>query len=83
MSNEIPSRDFGKLEATVEQLEDRLEKTVAHFEGRMEKLTNAVENLTTALNQAKGGWRMLAGVASAAAILTTIALKFTGFLKGL
>jgi hypothetical protein len=36
MSNEIPSRDYGKLEATVEQLEDRLDKTVAHFEGRME-----------------------------------------------
>lgn len=83
MTNEIPPRDFGKLEATVEQLEDRLEKTVEHFEGRMEKLTIAVEELTSALNQAKGGWKMLAGVASASAIMTTMILKFMGFIKGL
>lgn len=83
MQDKIPPRDFGKLEATVAQLEERLEKTVTHFEGRIEKLTVAVENLTVALNQAKGGWRMLAGVASAATILTTIALKFSGLLRGL
>jgi hypothetical protein len=83
MTNDIPPRDFGKLEATVEQLEDRLEKTVLHFEGRMEKLTHAVEELTNALNQAKGGWKMLAGVASASAILTAMILKFMGFLKGI
>lgn len=80
--SEIPARDFGKLEATVVQLEERLEKTVTHFEGRMEKLTTAVEGLTEALNQAKGGWKMLAGVAGAAAIITTITLKLMGFLKG-
>lgn len=79
---DIPSRDFGKLEATVEQLEIRLEKTVTHLEGRIEHLTISVDELTRALNKAQGGWVVLATVGGGAAILTTLALKLAGMFKG-
>ena len=80
---DIPSRDFGKLEATVGQLETRLERTVTHLEARIEHLTYSVNELTKALNKAQGGWVVLATVGSGAAIITTIALKLIGMLKGI
>jgi hypothetical protein len=69
--NDIPPRDFGKLEATVEQLEDRVEK-----------LTNAVVELTAALNQTKGGWKLLAALGGLVSFSTVMVLKFVGLLKG-
>jgi tetrahydromethanopterin S-methyltransferase subunit B len=80
--NDIPPRDFGKLEATVEQLENRLESTVKHFESKVGELTTAVQDLTAALNQAKGGWKLLAAMGGLVSFATVVALKFFGFLKG-
>jgi phage shock protein A len=67
----VSERDFGRLEATVEKLEDQVEK-----------LTAAVERLATTVDQAKGGWRVLAAVGAAASVATTFAIKFLGLLKG-
>lgn len=69
--NDIPPRDFGKLEATVEQLE-----------ARVEKLTHAVVELTAALNQTKGGWKLLAALGTLVSFSTVVVLKFFGLLKG-
>lgn len=69
--NDIPPKEFGYLQATVDKLEDRVEK-----------LTTAVETLTATLNQTKGGWKLLAALGSVVSIATVAALKFLGFLKG-
>lgn len=67
----IPPKEFGYLQATVDKLEDRVEK-----------LTEAVETLTATLNQTKGGWRLLAALGSVVSVVTVAALRFLGFLKG-
>lgn len=69
--NDIPPKEFGYLQATVDKLEDRVEK-----------LTTAVETLTATLNQTKGGWKLLAALGSVVSFATVAALKFLGFLKG-
>lgn len=79
--NEIPPRDFGRLEATVEQLESRLESTVKHFETKVGELTGAVQELTEALNQAKGGWKVLVSLGLLVSAATTLLLKLLGFVK--
>lgn len=79
--SEIPSRDFGRLEATVHQLEQRLEKTVLHFEDRITLLTESVDNLTAALNQAKGGWQVIAGVAGVSVAATTLVIKTLAYFR--
>ena len=68
----VSERDFGRLEATVEQLEVQVER-----------LTLAVELLATTVDQAKGGWRILAAVGGAASVATAIVIKFLGLLKGI
>lgn len=79
--HEIPPRDFGRLEATVEQLESRLENTVRHFEDKVGDLTDAVQELTAALNQAKGGWKVMALFGSFISGATVLLLKLFGFLS--
>lgn len=79
--HEIPPRDFGRLEATVAQLESRLENTVKHFEDKVGDLTGAVQDLTAALNQAKGGWKVMALFGSFISGATVLLLKLLGFLS--
>ena len=79
--SEILSRDFGRLEATVTQLETRLEKTVIHFEDRIKELTIAVDSLTAALNQARGGWHVVAGVAGVSVATTAAAIKALSYFR--
>jgi hypothetical protein len=71
MDNYIPARDFGNLEATVNQLEKQVER-----------LTTAVDSLTSTVEQARGGWKVIAGIAGASSLITTVALKLLGALKG-
>jgi hypothetical protein len=54
--NEIDPRDFGALEAKVEELEKKVDE-----------MGQKLDQILLTLNEAKGGWRMLMGVAGAAA----------------
>jgi hypothetical protein len=54
--SEIDPRDFGVLEAEVEELKKKVDA-----------MTDKLDTILTTLNEAKGGWRMLMGVAGAAA----------------
>lgn len=60
MPAEIDPQQFGELRATVMQLERT-----------MEDLNEAVKLLTTQIDQARGGWKVLIAVASAGAAAAT------------
>jgi hypothetical protein len=60
MPAEIDPQQFGELRATVAQLERT-----------MEDLNEAVKRLTTQIDQARGGWKVLIAVASAGAAAAT------------
>lgn len=68
--DEIP-RTIGALEAKIE----RLEKDVSHL---LDKQMEILE----ILQQAKGGWKVMVGVGSAAAAVGAIATKATSWLIG-
>jgi predicted secreted protein len=54
--NEIDPRDFGSLEARVAELENKVDN-----------MSKKLDTILVTLTEAKGGWRMLMGVAGAAA----------------
>jgi len=56
MTDPIDPRDFGALEAKVEELEKKVDA-----------MSHKLDDILITLNEAKGGWRMLMGVAGAAA----------------
>jgi hypothetical protein len=80
--NDIPPRDFGKLEATVEGLEKQFERTVTDLNEKITTLTTAVNTLTETMNQAKGGWKIALIIGGAVSGITVLLLKILGFLKG-
>ena len=56
MTDSIDARDFGAMEAKVEELERKVDA-----------MSHKLDEILVTLNEATGGWRMLMGVAGAAA----------------
>lgn len=61
MAGEINPRDFGALESDVKQLRLQVAKLETTIEGLNEKL----DHLNGLLDQARGGWKLVAGVMGA------------------
>ncbi len=61
MSDDISAQEFG-----------RLQSEVAALRREVDRLIPAVENLTQALNQTQGGWRVLVTVGTIGAAIGSI-----------
>lgn len=70
MSEDV-QRDLGKHEAKIETMDDRIAR-----------LETKVDTLIAAVEQAKGGWKILMGVSAASSALTAVVFKFWGIMKG-
>lgn len=65
------NREIGRHDAQIEGIEDRLAK----IEGKLDTLVSAVD-------QAKGGWRILLAVYAFATAITAAIFKAWGIVKG-
>ncbi len=65
------SREIGRHDAQIESVEHRLEL----IEGKLDMLVSAID-------QAKGGWRILLGVYAFATAMTAAIFKAWGIVKG-
>lgn len=63
MSDQINPREFGQLEGAVKALTSKMGDLATD----VEELSKKVDNLTTLITEAKGGWRALMWVAGASA----------------
>jgi ABC-type transporter Mla subunit MlaD len=61
MGREVDPRDFGALESDVRALRSQVAKLETSIEGLNEKL----DHLNGLLDQARGGWKLVAGVLGA------------------
>lgn len=65
-------RDLGRLEGKVEKLDDDVDD-----------LKRMVAEMHQTITEAKGGWKTLVVVGSISAALTTVGIRFLGWIKGI
>ena len=78
MSEEISGRDFGRIEADV----NALKAQCARLEANQERGNAKLDVLVQAVTEAKGGWKMLMMVGSAAAVIGAAMSKLVLWAKG-
>ncbi len=66
----VDERVFGALERDVVHLTDRIKR----LEEAVDRLETSIDRLTDLLNQARGGWKIVAGMFGAALALGGLAV---------
>jgi uncharacterized phage infection (PIP) family protein YhgE len=81
-------RDIGKLEAKVEALEkgqellfEKLDKVQAQLTKKIEEQSKQINALTSVLTEAKGGWKVILGIATVAAAVGAGLANLASFLS--
>lgn len=72
------ARDLGKHDAQIAEHDRRMEA----LENRSARIEEKVDQLLSAIDQAKGGWRILVAVYAFATALTAAIFKAWGIVKG-
>lgn len=72
------ARDLGKHDAQIAEHDRRMDAQ----DRRLESIERKVDKLLSAVDQAKGGWRILVAVYGAATVITAAIFKVWGIVKG-
>lgn len=79
--NEVGARDFGQIEAKVDNLDDKIDRLEKHMDTRVKALEDKIDKLSSFMTSINAGIQIIVWIGGISITVLSVITKLFGLLK--